>query len=66
MGLFFAIEVVCVDWGEREAGVIKKSESWKSKSEQRESSDGSKPPIVHTDPPKQEADKGWTSLNLPT
>ena len=58
MGLGFAIEVVCVDWGELEAGAIKKPESCKSKCEQRGSLDGSKLPIAHTDPPKQEADKG--------
>ena len=52
MGLGFAIEVVCVHWDEREAGAIKKSESWKSKFEQRGSSDGSEPPIAHTNPPK--------------
>ena len=66
MGLGFAIKVVCVDWGEREVGAIKKSESCKSKFEQRGSSDGSEPPIAHTDPLKQEADKGWISLNPPT
>ena len=57
------IEAVCLDWGEREAGLIKKSESWDSKSEQRGSLDGTELPIAHTNSPKQEADKGWASLN---
>ena len=66
MGFGFAIEVVSVDWGEQEAGAITKNPQWKSKSEQRESLDGSEPPIAHTDLPKQNLLKGWTSLNLPT
>ena len=51
---------------QREAGPIKKSESWDLKAKQRGSSDGSEPPIAHTDLSKQEADKGWTSLNPST
>ena len=34
LGLFFAIQVLCADWGKREAGAIQKSESRKSTIEQ--------------------------------
>ena len=66
MGFGFAIEVVSVDCGEQEVEAITKNPCWKSKSEQRGSSDRSEPPIAHTDPPKQNPLKGWTSLNPPT